>query len=189
MTVVVLTVPGLYNSGPDHWQSRWEAEFEGVRRVNQKNWHTPDAAEWIAALDAEIERAGGDVVLAAHSLACCLTAKWAARATCRIRGALLVAPTDTEASTFPSGTHGFTPMPTAKLPFRSIVVMGSADRFVSVERGAYLARMWGSRLVVLPDAGHLGSDNRLGIWPLGLQLLSKIAVGHHLARKLPNPSA
>jgi predicted alpha/beta hydrolase family esterase len=183
MTVSVLTVPGLYNSGPDHWQSRWEVEFEGVRRVSQKNWHTPEVAEWIAALDAEIERTGDDIVLAAHSLACCMTVKWAAQAIRRIRGALLVAPTDTEGPAFPSGTHGFTPMPTTKLPFPSIVVMGSADRFISVERGTFLAKMWGSELVVLPGAGHLGSDNDLGTWPYGIQLLSKLTGSSGLVRK------
>ncbi|AXL53467.1 alpha/beta hydrolase [Paraburkholderia caffeinilytica] len=158
-------------------------EFEGVRRVNQKNWHTPDVAEWIAALDAEIERTGDDIVLAAHSLACCMTAKWAAQTKRRIRGALLVAPTDTEALTFPAGTHGFAPMPITKLPFPSIVVMGSADRFISVERGTFLAKMWGSVLVVLPGAGHLGSDNQLGTWPYGIQLLSQLTGSSGPVRK------
>ena len=31
----VLILPGLYNSGPDHWQSRWEAAHREFRRVMQ----------------------------------------------------------------------------------------------------------------------------------------------------------
>jgi hypothetical protein len=31
----VLILPGLYNSGPEHWQSRWESRHPGFRRIQQ----------------------------------------------------------------------------------------------------------------------------------------------------------
>ncbi len=33
----VLTIPGLWNSGPEHWQTHWEAKHAGVRRVIQRD--------------------------------------------------------------------------------------------------------------------------------------------------------
>ena len=30
---MILTVPGLYGSGPDHWQSRWERTLRQCLRV------------------------------------------------------------------------------------------------------------------------------------------------------------
>ena len=36
----VLLLPGWQNSGPDHWQSRWEARY-GYTRVQQHDWMRP----------------------------------------------------------------------------------------------------------------------------------------------------
>jgi predicted alpha/beta hydrolase family esterase len=36
----VLILPGWQNSGPDHWQSRWEALY-GYQRVQQHDWMRP----------------------------------------------------------------------------------------------------------------------------------------------------
>ncbi|MEB0164938.1 alpha/beta hydrolase, partial [Glaciimonas sp. CA11.2] len=32
----VLIVPGLNNSGPQHWQSRWERLYPAFERIEQK---------------------------------------------------------------------------------------------------------------------------------------------------------
>ena len=34
-TPPILIVPGLYNSGPDHWQSHWERDLPGAVRVER----------------------------------------------------------------------------------------------------------------------------------------------------------
>ena len=36
----VLILPGWQNSGPEHWQSRWET-LHGFHRVDQHDWMTP----------------------------------------------------------------------------------------------------------------------------------------------------
>jgi hypothetical protein len=170
----VLILPGLYNSGPKHWQSLWERRFPNLRRVEQADWDTPVCRDWVERLNQEVERAGDDVVLVAHSLACSLVAKWAEQYQRPVRGALLAAPSDTEADTYPSGTTGFSPMATARLPFRSIVVVSNDDVYVTLERATYFANAWGSELVRLDGAGHIGSDSNLGEWPAGLALLAKL---------------
>ncbi len=170
----ILTLPGLYNSGPQHWQSLWEAHFPDITRVEQADWETPVCADWVARLDHEIALRGDNVVLVAHSLSCALVGKWAEIAQRPIRGALLVAPSDTEADTYPPGTSGFTPMPTKPLPFPSIVVASSNDIYMTQSRTAYFAQAWGSELVWIENAGHINSESNLGIWPQGLALLAKL---------------
>ncbi len=89
------------------------------------------------------------MVLAAHSLGCCTVAHLARDAApaelARVRGALLVAPSDVEAPSYPAGTKGFAPMPLARLPFASIVVGSSNDEYVAPERARFFAGSWGAR--------------------------------------------
>src|SRR3990167_9497125 len=118
----LLILPGLYNSGPKHWQSIWEKSFSSMRRVNQADWETPNCNDWVEELNKMVMTTGENVTLIAHSLACTLVCKWAEKYPTKICGALLVAPSDTEADTYPKGTTNFSPMATGKLPFSSIVV-------------------------------------------------------------------
>ncbi|HVO20804.1 MAG TPA: alpha/beta hydrolase [Anaeromyxobacter sp.] len=177
----VLTLPGLWNSGPEHWQSQWERLFPAVfRRVEQREWERPALGEWVGTLDAAVTAAGPRVLLAAHSLACALVCHWAARharAGARVRGALLVAPSDVEAPSYPSGPTGFDPMPVERLPFPSVVVASDDDTYVTPVRARAFAAAWGSRLVEVRGHGHLNSASRLGSWPLGLALLRQLGEG------------
>jgi len=110
----LVVVPGLGNSGPQHWQSLWEARHPGARRVEQGDWDRPDLGAWVAALDATVRAAGGPVALAAHSLACALVAHWAvAHDAGPVRGALLVSPSDVDSPAHtPDEVRCFAPMPT-----------------------------------------------------------------------------
>src|SRR4030095_10867595 len=102
----------------------------------------------------------------AHSAGCALVAHWAVGCSPgRVRGALLVAPSDPEAATFPSGPTGFAPMPLVRLPFPSAVVASSNDPFVTVVRAQTFARAWGSEFVMIGDAGHINTASGLGDWP------------------------
>jgi predicted alpha/beta hydrolase family esterase len=176
--VQVVLIPGLYDSGPEHWQSRWEVERPDCVRVRQQDWETPRCEDWTGVLEQTLRQLDGEAVLAAHSLACATVAHWAAAASTgtlrRVRGALLVAPSDVEAASYPPGTHGFTPMPRRALPFPSIVVASSDDAYVTPERAAAFARDWGSRLVEVGPRGHLNSASGLGSWPEGQQLLAEL---------------
>lgn len=173
----VLILPGLYNSGPEHWQTLWERANPGFHRVVQREWARPDRAEWVATLDAATSRYEG-AVLVAHSSACALVAHWAASHPAgKVRGALLVAPSDPEGAAYPEGPTGFAPMPLERLGFSSIVVMSANDVYVSPERGAAFARAWGSTLVNIGDAGHINGQSGLGEWPVGLELLRRLREG------------
>ena len=178
MTVRVLILPGLFNSGAEHWQSQWEQRFSGLKRVKQTDWQTPTCADWVQRLHEKVTASERPVALVAHSLACTLIARWAHEypdiAQKMVRGALLVAPSDTEADSYPGGTHGFTPMPLNLLPFESITVASTDDPYVSVERAKMFSDAWGSTLVHLPNAGHINGERGYGKWPQGIDLLFKL---------------
>jgi uncharacterized protein len=49
----IFLLPGWLNSGPSHWQSRWEA-LHGDTRVLQSDWQRPLRGDWCARLDEVI---------------------------------------------------------------------------------------------------------------------------------------
>jgi predicted alpha/beta hydrolase family esterase len=173
MAVTVILVPGLYDSGPDHWQRHWQRE-RGFRVVEQRDWQTPARADWVARVEEEVGASDGPIVLSGHSLGCTTLAWWSAmtRHATRVRGALLVAPSDVEAPTYPSGTTGFQPMPRARLRFASRVVYSSDDPYVTPTRARAFAADWGSELTLLDKAGHINTASGFGPWPDGLALLA-----------------
>lgn len=167
-------LPGLNNSGPQHWQTRWE-DLYGYTRIYQRDWDTPDKDDWIHTINEVIAPfPAASVILIGHSLACCAIAYWSERYNRQIKGAFLVAPSDTEAPSYPPGTTGFTPMPLNALPFPSIVVASSDDYYVSLEKAAWFAKNWGSRFIPAGPLGHINASSGLGSWPEGHQLLQTL---------------
>ena len=174
----VLILPGIGNSGPEHWQTLWERQDPSCERVSQSEWEAPHCADWMARLSRVVGERSGHAVLAAHSSACPLVAHWAAAAPAeyvsRIRGALLVAPSDPDGPNYPIGPVGFSPMPLRALPFASIVVASTDDRYVAADRAREYADAWGSRFVLLQGAGHINAASGLGSWPEGYALLDSL---------------
>ena len=170
----VLLVPGLGNSEEDHWQSYWERLFD-FHRVHQLEWDTPNCIDWIIAIDQAVTKHDpGQVILVGHSLGCAAIAFWADKYRRSIKGALLVAPSDTEKHGFPAGTTGFIPMILNKLPFPSIVVSSTGDAFVAPERAEHFASCWGSKFVSIGNTGHINAASNLKEWPQGQALLKEL---------------
>jgi len=168
----VLILSGLWDSGPQHWQSHLEARNPDWRRVAHRDFNNPARDEWVAELDAAVAACNGAPVLVAHSLGCILAAHWAASGSpLRAAGAFLVAPSDVDAPSYPIGSNGFAPVPLAPLPFPSLVVASTDDEFVTRERAQAFAAAWGSRYVEIGDAGHVNADSGYGDWPEGERLL------------------
>jgi len=171
----VLIHPGLNNSAADHWQSLWENEY-GFVRVKQDEWDTPDRDAWVKRLDEYINAAPdpASVIIVGHSLACATIVHWAQTYERAIRGALLVAPSDTEAPSYPPGTYGFIPMPLFRLPFPAITITSHNDVYVSPERALHFAEHWGTPLVDIGPAGHINVASGHGPWPQGLFYLKQL---------------
>lgn len=181
----ILNVPGVANSGPAHWQTRWEQRYPWFRRVELGLWHQPDRTVWVQRLDEAIRAADQPVILVAHSLGCLAVAWWASLSGAGYRepvaGALLVAPADAERPAACSRVAGFAPVPTHPLPFPSILVASRNDPHASFERSARFARAWGSHLVDAGNAGHLNAESALGDWPLGISLVDRLVDAASLA--------
>src|SRR5690348_7093407 len=94
--VDILIVPGWLDSGPDHWQSRWERSLATARRIAQDDWHAPDKDAWVANIVAAVESAARPVVLVAHSLGVIAVAYAAPKLKGKVAGAFLVAPADVD---------------------------------------------------------------------------------------------
>lgn len=170
----VLVVPGIYNSGPEHWQSRWEVANPSWSRLQVPDWNEVERADWVQALEQQVSALGEDTVIVAHSLGCLAVAHWAAEHGRRIRAAMLVAVPDPQGPAFPAAAHGFAPLPMARLPFPSLVVASEDDRYGSIAHAQRCADAWGSRWQSVGAAGHLNEASGLGDWPPGRQWLAEM---------------
>lgn len=171
----VLVLPGYGDSGPEHWQSRWEAMDPRLRRVAQRDWLEPVLDDWVAALERAVSACAEPPVLIAHSLGCVLVAHWVGRTAARAAGALLVAPVDLDAgANLADVIDSFRPVPLLPLSFPSIVVASDDDPYTTRERAEAFARAWGSRFICLERAGHINSDSGYGDWPEGRALLAEL---------------
>ena len=171
----ILLLPGWQDSGPQHWQSVWQAQH-GYQRVEQHDWIRPLRGDWIARLEDVLLSLNEPAVLVAHSLGCQLVAAWAAhsRNTQRVRAALLVAPADTECLNLRQVLNSWSPLVLRRLPFCSTVVASRDDPYCSFERAKHFADSWGASLVEVGAAGHINADSGLGDWPQGQVLLQAL---------------
>ncbi|MCK9283448.1 MAG: alpha/beta hydrolase [Rhodocyclaceae bacterium] len=162
-----LIVPGLDNSGPDHWQSGWQAlEPESVR-VEQESWTTPDLPRWAANVTAALDGESRPVWIVAHSFGCLAAVVAATRRPGAVRGAFLVAPADPQK--FGVAHH----LPQAALPFPSLLVASSTDPWIKLMTAALWAERWGSRLVNIGAAGHINAASGFGPWIEGRALFGR----------------
>jgi uncharacterized protein len=171
----VLLLPGWLNSGPTHWQSRWEARH-GFERVEQSDWLQPRRGDWMARLDDVLLADARPAVLAAHSLGCLLVAAWAGHSqhTRRVQGALLVAPPDVERDDLAPQLSPWRPIPRQPLPFAARVVYSEDDPYCSARRAQGMAAAWGAAASCLGAAGHLNGESGLGDWPEGVAWLREL---------------
>jgi uncharacterized protein len=170
----VLLLPGWLNSGEGHWQTRWEA-LHRDQRVQQDDWVWPRRGDWMAQLDEALLADPRPALLVAHSLGCQLVAAWATHSqhTGRVKGALLVAPPDTEREDMPPNLFNWRPIIRQPLPFPAQLVYSSNDPYCSEPRALGMAADWGVPSPInAGPLGHLNGDSGLGDWPAGRALLA-----------------
>jgi hypothetical protein len=170
--VDILIVPGLSGSGPDHWQTRWEAKLSTARRVVQDDWERPARAAWAERLAQAVGQASRPVVLVAHSCGCSTVGHAVADeliAPGRVVGAFLVAPAAERAlHAIPAVPADFARHARIKLPFRSVVIGSESDPYCTIDEAQELAGAWGAEFANAGDAGHLNVASGHGPWPEGL---------------------
>jgi len=174
---LILTVPGLGNSGPGHWQTLWEQELGNVQRVDLGLWDDPHRNTWVNKINLAVHRADRPVVLVAHSLGCLAVTWWAEfekPSNDKVLGALLVAPPDVEVRPIDRRLTRFAPFPHGELPFPSIVVASRNDPYMGIGQARNLARAWGSSFADAGEVGHINAESGLGEWAFGQLLLNQL---------------
>ena len=145
----ILLLPGWQNSGPEHWQSRWEAAH-GYQRVEQHDWMRPLRGAWSARLEETVVDADGPVVL--------------------------VAPGDVERPDLAAHIHGWAPIARQPLPFPAVLVGSRNDPYCSFDRAESLAQAWGARFIDAGERGHINAESGLADWPEGHAVLQQLMV-------------
>ena len=166
----ILIIPGLGGSGPDHWQSRWQAKLSTARRVEQADWNNPDKEAWVGRIAETIAESTRPVVLVAHSLGVIASVQALSRVhPSRVSGAFLVAPPEEDrVRDVPEIDPAFLPYPMAPLACPAILVGSSDDPYATSDATARLAEAWGARLIDAGPQGHINSASGHGPWPEGL---------------------
>ncbi len=164
----ILIIPGYTNSGPNHWQTRWEARLSTARRVEQDAWSKPVREDWTARLAETANGADRPIVLVAHSLGIPTAIHALPLIEKPIAGAFFVAPPDVEnPDVRPRHLMTFGPYPRDPLPFPSVTIASRSDPFCAFEVAEDIAGAWGSLFIDAGEAGHINADSGHGPWPEG----------------------
>ncbi len=170
----ILIIPGYTNSGPAHWQSRWEEKLSTARRVEQQEWHKPVREDWVARIIKEVNAAQKPVVLVAHSLGVAAAIHAIPHFQRPVAGAFLVAPPDVANATIrPQHLQTFGPYPRNPLPFPSMVIASKNDPFMTFDTAEALAASWGATFIDAGESGHINADSGHGPWPEGTMVFAR----------------
>ena len=170
----ILIVPGYTNSGPDHWQSRWQSKLASARRVEQAEWSKPVREDWTAAMSNAVNDAERPVVIVAHSLGVPTAIQAIPQFRKPVVGAFLVAPPDVaNPSIRPKHLMTFGPYPRDPLPFPSVVIASRNDPYSTFEVAEENAAAWGSLFIDAGERGHINAESGHGPWPEGSLTFAK----------------
>lgn len=170
----ILIVPGYTNSGPDHWQTRWQQKLSTARRVEQDEWSKPVRENWTAKVAEAVNTSERPVVLVAHSLGIPTAIQAIPQFQKQVVGAFLVAPPDVANPDIrPKHLMTFGPYPRDPLPFPSILVASRNDPYCAFDVAEDLGSAWGSLFIDAGDAGHINADAGFGPWPEGSMVFAQ----------------
>ncbi|MFM4680543.1 RBBP9/YdeN family alpha/beta hydrolase [Aeromonas media] len=176
----ILLVPGLYNSGPDHWQSRWNQQFPQWQRMVGLPWDKPDLTVWSAKLASKLRSRRSRVHLVAHSFGA-LTAIAAARLQPdKVSSILIVAPAD------PARFGIADEVLSGSIKVSAQLIASRNDPWMSFERAEYWSRQWQVPLFDAGEVGHINAQSGHGEWSQGLNLLNTL---HHRAEMVVDPAS
>lgn len=162
-----LVIPGKDGSGPDHWQTLFEARWPGSRRVQQQDWQRPDLEPWATRVLETAALCKRPLVAVAHSFGC-LAAVRAITRGAPIDVALLVAPPD------PDRFGIARRVIERRLTLPALLVGSDDDPWLGAARAAELARHWGAKFINLGPVGHINVAAGFGHWPLAERLAAQL---------------
>ncbi|MBV8045697.1 MAG: alpha/beta hydrolase [Paludibacterium sp.] len=168
---VYVLVPGLNDSGPEHWQSHWHAAHPSWLRMTQRQWSTPDLEGWLGAIRRRLAGQSKPAILIGHSMGALAACTMACRQPSAVAAVMLVAPAE------PARFELEEQVPDGRLPCPGVLVASHNDPLLRFSRAEYWAEAWGCRLADIGEAGHVNVESGHGPWPHGLRLLSELVDG------------
>ena len=171
----LLIVPGIYDSGPAHWQTLWE-QAHGGHRFRPSSFDEPDAWDWVAAIERAAGELGRDVLVVAHSLGCLATA-YVAATSAPFRGAVLVAPPDLQDPHFPADARRFDELTATPLRVPGLLLHSCDDPYSTPAGSERMAAAWGVPALDLGPLGHINAESGLGSWDDGWRLVTAFRAG------------
>lgn len=184
----ISTIPGIFGSDADHWQTRWEQNY-GFKRIEQENWDLPVYPVWEQRLLEHISKnpQPKSHILVAHSMGCLLTIKALHHIHPFVKGIFLVAPPDLRNNALLSRFNTFDTIPLHTLNVPGHIVYSENDLYATPAFAERLGRIWGFTTINVGQKGHINSDSRLGDWDEGYALFREFA--SPLAYSLADASA
>ena len=168
--VRLLVIPGLNDSGPAHWQSWLQGQFSRrATRVDQDDWASADLARWSQRIEMTLARhPGSRWVAVAHSFGCLALLRHLALGGEGIQSALLVAPAD------PAKFGVAGKLPQSLLAIPSVLLASETDPWMTFDAACAWARVWGSQVISLGDAGHINTEAGFGPLPQAKTLVEQM---------------
>jgi predicted alpha/beta hydrolase family esterase len=174
----VVIVPGLRNSGPEHWQTVWQQRLANAERIALPQWERPDLQQWADAIVTTVQAQRSSYIVA-HSFGCLATAYVLEQLRDTVRGVLLVAPADPEKF----GVE--TLLPHSALPVPGLVVGSRTDPWLSWSKAQQWAQRWALPIYCAGDAGHINAESGHRDWPEGWKLLTRLQQFENVALQPP----
>ncbi|WP_413732623.1 RBBP9/YdeN family alpha/beta hydrolase [Sodalis sp. RH20] len=165
----VILVPGINDSGPEHWQTCWQRAFPAWRRIAQRDWLQPDLDGWQTAIRRALDAPAPPALLIGHSFGALSSWYYASRCAGQIAGVVLVAPAE------PVRFEIEDRILPVRLPVPSLMFASHNDPLLAFPRAQYWADAWGSELVDVGEAGHINAQSGFGAWPHGLECVARFA--------------
>ncbi|MGV8898338.1 MAG: RBBP9/YdeN family alpha/beta hydrolase [Burkholderiaceae bacterium] len=164
----VLIVPGLNNSGADHWQTRWQQRHPAFERVEQEHWDRPELPRWSERLAQVLHQSSRPTLIVAHSFGCLTTMHAAGRGEFKLAGALLVAPADPEKFGVAQTLRN------TRLSCPALVIGSTNDQWMTSSDANDWADTWGCDFVNAGALGHINAESDLQDWPFGLAQFQRL---------------
>lgn len=164
-----VTVPGISDSGPEHWQTWIEQVIGDVARISVSDWRTPSLNTWLNAIDAVIMTQWKPTILIAHSFGALAAAQYAIEEPTRIAGVMLVAPADP--ARFADARH----LTLAPVPCAGLLVASRNDPWMEMRVAQRWSHIWRLKLIDEGEAGHINVASGHGAWPAGLTYLARLS--------------
>jgi predicted alpha/beta hydrolase family esterase len=172
----VILVPGLHDSGAEHWQSRWEAAHPEFYRVHQDDWSDPDLPAWAARVDQMRALDPRPALLVAHSFGCLASLYSIAANPDGVAGGFLAAPAD------PEKFGVATMLPAHRIESPTLLISSRNDPWMRAEHASLWAHRWGSVHVDAGALGHINAESGLGDWQFGQETLQLLYERAHNER-------